>query len=162
VLGPPKTSKSRRVMYLDPESIEVLRWQRERVNIRRTTAGADWTELDLVISSERGTPWSQRRFRSHWEKLLEDLKPSGVTRIRPYDLRSTWASVAMTKLEARGVTSKTVSDRLGHTNIGFTLKTYVRPDLKEQQSLAMTPDELYGTNKPAESETPPVNPNNLN
>lgn len=48
------------------------------------------------------------------------LEKSGVIRIRFHDLRHTSASL----LIRQGVPAKLVSDRLGHTDVAFTLKVY--------------------------------------
>jgi Phage integrase family len=75
-----------------------------------------------------------------FRKLCIDLE---VTRIRPYDLRSTWASVA---LEA-GVSVKVVSERLGHRDrdANFTLQVYVRTVESQHRKAAMDANTLYGT-----------------
>jgi integrase len=86
------------------------------------------------------TPASAKLFRD----LCIDLK---VTRIRPYDLRSTWASVA---LEA-GVSVKVVSERLGHRDAKFTLQVYVRTVESQHRKAAMDTTTLYGAKPNSES-----------
>ena len=58
-----------------------------------------------------------------------------------YDLRSTWASNA---LEA-GVDIKVVSERLGHSDVRFTLQVYVRTVEAQHRNAALDTQALYGS-----------------
>lgn len=48
------------------------------------------------------------------------LKEAGLPRIRFHDMRHTAASLMI----SRGIPPKTVSERLGHADVAFTLKVY--------------------------------------
>lgn len=141
--GPPKTPGSQRTIYLDPGTLEALKQQRELVGGIRAAQAHVWQEHDLVFPSLVGTPYNEGRLSEQFHALCHN---AGVTRIRVYDLRSTWASVA---LEA-GVHQQLVSERLGHTNVAFTLQVYVRTDEQQRRGAALSTQQLYG----AEPETP--------
>jgi integrase len=150
IFGKPKTEDSQRTIYLDQGSIAVLRKQLEAVSLMRDVNASKWQENDLVFPSKVGTPFQEGRLSDLFRKLCTDLQ---VTRIRPYDLRSTWASVA---LEA-GVSVKVVSERLGHRDANFTLQVYVRTVESQHRKAAMDTKTLYGT-KPNPEASANVNP----
>jgi integrase len=64
-----------------------------------------------------------------------------VTPIRVYNLRSTWASSA---LEA-SVDIKVVSERLGHSDVRFTLQVYVRTVESQHRKAALGTQARYGS-----------------
>jgi integrase len=150
IFGRPKTEDSQRTIYLDQGSIAVLRKQLEAVRLMRDVNASKWQEYDLVFPSKVGTPFQEGRLSDLFRKLCTDLQ---VTRIRPYDLRSTWASVA---LEA-GVSVKVVSERLGHRDANFTLQVYVQTVESQHRKAAMDANTLYGT-KPNPEANANMNP----
>ena len=55
VLSPPKTARSRRVVYLDEQTVQVLRDHRSRQREERLAAGSTWDSThDLVFRDELG------------------------------------------------------------------------------------------------------------
>ena len=52
----PKTSQSRRTIPVGPSTMEALRRHRLGQAEERLHAGSVWTDLDLVFSTEVGTP----------------------------------------------------------------------------------------------------------
>jgi integrase len=111
-----KTESSRRVLKLAPVAVEALRAHREA----------------LLADGLRASPWLFPRskdapleptvyrtlVRDHFEIIVAR---AGVPRIRPYDLRHTYATLAL----KAGVPIKVVSEALGHASIELTLRTYV-------------------------------------
>ena len=118
VITATKTARSRRLIYLDGQTVAVLREHRRRQREERLAAGPGWDNgTDLVFRDELGwlvhPDWFSREF---W-RLVRD---AGVQRIRLHDLRHTYATIALKS----GVHPKVVSDRLGHTTVGITLDLY--------------------------------------
>jgi integrase len=118
VIGPTKTSHSRRRVYLDPQTVNVLREHRRRQREERLVAGQAWHgSTDLVFRDEAGglvhPDWLTREFR----RLVI---ASGLPSIRLHDLRHTYATLAL----KAGVHPKVVSDRLGHATVGITVDLY--------------------------------------
>jgi integrase len=118
VIGPTKTSRSRRTVYVDPQTVSVLREHRKRQREERLVAGPAWdTTTDLVFRDQAGglahPDWFSREFR-------RVVAASGSTPIRLHDLRHTYATLAL----KAGVHPKVVSERLGHATVGITLDLY--------------------------------------
>lgn len=112
--GPPKTNTSRRTIYLDNRTIELLE--------RRRAA----TLTDYVIESEHGglpSPWTAAQRMNYSCKRLE-IKLRGL-----HCLRHTHATML---LEA-GVNPKVVQERLGHASLEMTLGVYghVLPSMQQ-------------------------------
>lgn len=80
--------------------------------------GIGYAERDLVFAQPDGSPWNPDAVGRSFTRAVESTKLS-LQRIRFHDLRHTHAS----HLLAAGVTMKTVSERLGHATVGFTLDT---------------------------------------
>jgi integrase len=118
VEGPPKTEKSRRRVYLDTNTIAVLKEHRRRQREERLAAGAAWDQTnDLVFRDELGRRVHPDWFSRDFDRLV---RISGLPRIRLHDLRHSYATVAL----SRGVHPKIVSERLGHATVGITLDLY--------------------------------------
>ncbi len=60
------------------------------------------------------------------------LKDAGLEHIRFHDLRHTFATIAL----QNGVDVKTVSSMLGHSDAGFTLRTYTHTTRQMQEQAA--------------------------
>jgi integrase len=118
VSGPPKTPRSRRQIFLDDWTLDVLRTHRRVQAAERLSAGPAWNAgEDYVFTDEVGNslhPDSvSRRFH-------QALNRSCLPRIRLHDLRHSYATVAL----KAGVHPKVVSERLGHATVGVTLDLY--------------------------------------
>lgn len=93
-----------------------LRTHNAEQNERRPEQGNTYKDHDLVFPYADGSPWSpshfSRMFTHHARRLKIDC--------RLHDLRHSHA----THLLGQGIHPKIVSERLGHTKVGFTLDTY--------------------------------------
>jgi integrase len=152
-IGPCKTNASRRTITISPDVLTVLRSHQAQQAQECDNAQEGYTNLDLVFASEVGTVTQYRNLRRVLETLItltvmRDWKAKGLIEssepttperykelllehqdlqaqvcvggIGVHGLRHTHASI----LIRRGVNAKVVSDRLGHTSVAFTLKTY--------------------------------------
>jgi integrase len=118
VVSPPKTLKSRRVVYLDPQTVAAIRLHRRRQRSERLTVGSVWDAThDLIFRDELGRPLHPDLFSREFARLA---LPAGLPRIRLHDLRHTYATLAL----KAGVHPKIVSERLGHATVGITLDLY--------------------------------------
>jgi integrase len=118
VIGPPKTARSRRQVFLDDATLAVLREHRKRQREERLAVGPAWDASQaLVFCDELGAPirpdWFSREFR----RLL---RRAGLPEIRLHDIRHTYATLAL----KAGMHPKVVSERLGHATVGITLDLY--------------------------------------
>ena len=118
VEGPPKSARSRRVLPLDPRTVEVLgrHWKRQTLK----ALDGVWGPVEYVFTDPAGQPlhpaWVSRRFAEIVNRL-------GLPAIRFHDLRHTSASLGL----AAGESLKAVSARLGHSSIVVTADTYLTP-----------------------------------
>ncbi len=118
VSGPPKTSRSRRQVYLDVATLDVLRDHRRHQNEERLAVGPAWnSDCDHVFTDEFGEPFHPDRFSRLFHKYVAETK---LPRIRLHDLRHSYATLAL----KAGVHPKIVSERLGHATVGVTLDLY--------------------------------------
>jgi integrase len=127
-------------MSLDPATVDALRQHLARQAQHRLAIGpagpsrqSDWRgeyRDDPIFTWPDGTIISPDRY-TEW--FARHRKAAGLRRIRLHDLRHTYATVGL-----RNATGwhevKVISQRLGHTSIGFTLDTYahVLPAADEQ------------------------------
>jgi len=115
----PKTNRSRRTISLDPGTTQELLAHQLRQDQERSDCGSGWQEHDLVFCLPDGRPVHPHQFSQLFERTVERL---GLRRIRLHDLRHTYATLAL----LAGVDAKTVSARLGHSTVAFTLDVYTK------------------------------------
>jgi integrase len=124
----PKTAGSRRVVRLPRIAVDAVSRHRVDQVERRLAHGLDWTDHDLVFPNSRGAPIERQNLARRSFKPL--LARAGLPPIRFHDLRHT----AATLLLAKGVHSKVVQERLGHSSIGVTMDVYshVLPSIQNE------------------------------
>jgi integrase len=137
VFAEPKTRRSRRSIALPRFLGPYFDRQHERQRQRRTVAGSEWTDLDLVIDRGDGSPLNPDTMSSAWRGLV---RRHGLPHVRFHDLRHAHATLMLLK----GVHPKIVSERLGHASIGITLDTYSHVLPSMQTEAAQAADELFG------------------
>jgi integrase len=123
--GPPKTTRSRRTVALDPTSISMLKMHRvSQLSQRRLLTGS-YQDNDLVFAKPDGSPVPPSSFTDIFKRIVLKLP---VRRIRLHDLRHTHATLGL----AAGVAPKVMADRLGHSSVAFTQNRYMHttPELE--------------------------------
>ena len=109
VAGYPKTAASNRVVKLSEDIIETLQNQKQYTYLEGK---------EVFHNPRTNKPWiGDRPIRNQWTTIL---KRAGVRYRYPYQTRHTFATLAATAGENIGWISK----QMGHTNAGFTYKTY--------------------------------------
>ena len=101
VVAAPKTTASRRLVYLDSGTVNALRAHHDR-----STNSYD----DYVFQSADGQPVNPASFSNTFDRLVTR---SGLPRIRLHDLRHTYSTLAL----RLGTHPVLLSERLGHTSI---------------------------------------------
>jgi integrase len=141
VLAPPKTSKSRREVYLSEIAADALHRHRVRQLEGRLLAAQHWQDNDLVFANAFGRALDANNVRERSFKRL--LETAGLPPMRFHNLRHAAASLLM----AEGVPVKVISEMLGHADITVTLKVYAHllPTAQEQAAKAM--DQLFGVGR---------------
>ncbi|WP_046321311.1 site-specific integrase [Mycobacterium sp. UM_Kg1] len=117
VLSEPKSERSRRTVPISPAVVALLRRQRATQAAERLRAANQWTETDLVFTTEFGTPVDPRNLL----RVIEvAAKAAGVDDVGVHTLRH---SAAVAWLESGGHI-KAVADLLGHSSIAITGDVY--------------------------------------
>ena len=118
VSGPPKTTRSRRLVYLDRRTVACLTTHRARQSAERLAAGPAWRSgTGLVVCDQLGAPIHPDQVSREFKRITRSIC---VAPIRLHDLRHTYATLAL----KAGVHPKVVSERLGHATIAVTLDLY--------------------------------------
>jgi integrase len=134
-LSQPKTTRGRRQLALDPETITALRGHRRAQAAERLAAGPAWSDTGLVFTRQDGRPLHPEYVRRLFDRRINRV---GLPRIRLHDLRHTYATLAL----QAGVHPKVISERLGHTTVAITLDVYSHAIPALQQDAAMTVADL--------------------
>jgi len=129
----PKTPRSARTAELPTRCIDALRaLHAEHVAIWEIEPG--WNPHRRVFPGRRG----MLAHSAVIDRLERICTAAGVTRITPHGLRHTGA----TWLARLNVPPSTISQRLGHTSVAFTLDNYVHGGRAEQQDASARLDAL--------------------
>lgn len=130
VYGTPKTKKSRRTITLSADTTAMLRDHRKLQVANQHTWTREWSNDDhLVFTNRVGEPIPLGSFNAHFTKIAEK---AGLLPLRFHDLRHTHGTL----LAGAGINPKVISDRLGHSDVKFTLNRYVTPTEDHQRAAA--------------------------
>jgi integrase len=157
-IGPPKTERGYRILYLTEDALEVLTKRREEQATERDVA-LRWESSDYIFSSEVGTLASPNNVRRLYKNiiakmLLADLvwniaccnlncvyllKPTlGVKYIRIHDQRHTYTTTA----RDAGIDLEVLADRLGQ-DPRVTAKTYSHITDNRRRKASRSSFDLY-------------------
>lgn len=136
----PKTRASKRLIPLAPDTVEVLQTHQARQAQERAQMGARWQDHGLVFSTQVNSYLDSANLTRTFRRLSE---AASVPVIRLHDLRHTHASL----LALRGVTPKVIADRLGHTNVSFTMQAYTHLYDEQRREAAPNLAELINLKK---------------
>lgn len=110
VLGPPKTSRSRRTIALPSQVVDVL-----------AAACAGKAAEDFVFTNTAGRPWTGPRFHTDvWQPATRAAQPIIGKKPRVHDMRHTCASWML----RAGIPLQVVQRHLGHESITTTVDRY--------------------------------------
>jgi integrase len=113
----PKSKAGKRKINLPFFLIEILEEQKQEVDVLKTKAGEEWTEMDLVFPSLKGGYFNPGYL---WKVFKKILHRAGLADMRLHDLRHSTVTILL----AKGVHIKVISELLGHSDIVITLRTY--------------------------------------
>jgi integrase len=130
-LKPPKTAKSRRRIWIGRAAREALRNMPSRLAMPgRNAHGA------MVFRNRFKHQLTSRNVFGLFRRAVQN---AGVRPIRFHDLRHTNATLLL----ATGIGIKTVSERLGHSNVTITLSTYTHVMPGEQKAVSEITGKLF-------------------
>lgn len=120
-LEPPKTKNSVRTISVDPDSMGKLQeWKNYQEQYGFDLGDLFHNRLNTVFTGIYGNPVQLDNFRERvFDRMVAEAGLADT--VTMHSLRHTHA----TQLLAAGVDAKTVSYRLGHASVAFTLETYV-------------------------------------
>ena len=115
----PKTKRSKRVITLDDETLNVLKlWKRQQIKEYFQAGKAYQHDSNYIFTNNRGEWLLNSTMKVKLKRFL--CKHNELKKITPHGFRHTHASL----LFEAGLTAKIISDRLGHNNVQTTLDMY--------------------------------------
>lgn len=127
VFKEPKSRRGRRPISLSPTLVAALKEQIVKQEEYKRALGVAYHDKRLVVCREDGEICKPPAFDSSYRQLLLRRKPEGPTF---HAFRHSHAS----HLLRNGVDAKVISERLGHSEVSFTLDQYVHllPGMQEE------------------------------
>jgi integrase len=111
VWTPGKSVRSRRTIPVDAETMRSLAAHRKAQIAERLAVGAEWVDLDLVVTTRTGNYVEPRNFDAILERLIAR---AGVPRLTSHGLRHT-AATLMVRHAADVGELRAIADILGHS-----------------------------------------------
>jgi integrase len=146
-----KRPSSRRTVSIPTEiSGRIAEIVERQANLFKASHEADLGDR-LIFRTPRGRPIHERNLVQRSFKPL--LKRAGLPNLRLYDLRHTFATLAL----RAGVSARLVSEQLGHRSIAFTLETYghLLEDTRGEAAQKLS-DLIFGPGTASGSERKPI------
>jgi integrase len=138
VRGQTKTKESRRTVKLPASVMAALAWHRTRQEAEKIAAGSAYGDEARVFANGNGGPLDLKNATRRWFKpLLTAFYP--LPAIRVYDLRHTFASIAL----AAGVPIHVVGRRMGHSRNSTVLLRKYAHVFDHQHEEAVEREEAY-------------------
>jgi integrase len=117
----PKTPSGRRGVPLAPFAVAALERYRAEQLRRRIKLGPAWRDEDLIVDGGHGHPIDPDNLGDAFRRAA---RAAGLDSVRLHDLRHAWA----TSMIAAKQSPAAVAAFLGHSQVSFTLTTYVHAD----------------------------------
>ena len=134
-ISAPKTKRSRRVLRLPSDSLEVLRLHKAAQEQKHLENGVQ-PARDWLFTTRHGTAVHPDNVNRSLERLCT---VAGVRQVRVHDLRHTYASLA----RRAGVSLEIVSEKLGHHASSFTGDVYRHTFEDEHEEAALELSQLF-------------------
>ncbi len=112
-----KSESGQRTIALDPMTVDYLRKHLAMLDEERKAYGSAYQGHGKLMCHPDGTLIHPDTVTRRFNRLVDR---AGVPRIRLHDVRHTYATLS---LDA-GIEPKIVSDRIGHSNMAYTLQIY--------------------------------------
>ena len=126
-----KTSRARRVVTLGPDALDALKRHRARQNEDRLRLGEAYADYGLVFATSLGTALGERNVIRSFKRALAR---AGLRQdIRFHDLRHAMVTTAA----HLGCDVKSLSARVGHASVAFTLDRYAHALEHADRDLAL-------------------------
>ena len=130
-----KTENAQHVLALDPFTLAVLKAHVEQLARERRELGPDYQDHGVLFCWEDGRPPHPDTITRRFKKLAA---AAGLPEIDLHDVRHSYATAGR---DAK-IDWKALSQRIGHSDVAFTMKQYVQADLEADRQVATTLAEL--------------------
>jgi len=134
----PKTASGRRQLPLPQAVRVVLKAERKRQAEAKLAMGSLWQDSGRVCVRRDGGPATTDSLSPAWARFRE---AHGFAGVRFHDLRHSYGTIQM----AAGASPKAVAEALGHSDAGFTLRTYIHSGMDEKERMAERMNALMGS-----------------
>ena len=143
VVSDGKTENAQRIVVLDPLTLTLLRAHVEMLSRERAEFGSGYGDSGLLFCWEDGRPVHPDTITSRFRKIVQS---AGLPKINLHDVRHSYASAGR---DAK-IDWKALSERIGHSDVAFTMRQYVQTDLEVHRQVATALAELIlGSGVPA-------------
>jgi integrase len=147
-----KTDNAQRVVVPDPLTLTLLRAHVEMLSREQTEFGSGYQDSGLLFCWEDGRPVHPDTITSRFRKVVES---AGLPKINLHDVRHSYASAGR---DAK-IDWKALSERIGHSDVAFTMRQYVQTDLEVHRQVATALAKLILGDVVAVAEFPAVGGN---
>jgi integrase len=130
-----KTENALRTLALDPFTLPVLKIHVAMLDQERAEFGPDYSDYGLLFCWETGKPPHPDTITRRFHRLAE---LAGLPKINLHDVRHSYATAGR---DAK-IDWKALSERIGHSDVAFTMRQYVQTDLEADRQVANTLAEL--------------------
>lgn len=126
-----KTENAQHALALDPFTLAMLKAHIDMVDQERREFGPDYQDHGLLFCWETGKPPHPDTITRRFKRLAA---AAGLPEIDLHDVRHSYATLGR---DAR-IDWKSLSKRIGHADVAFTMKQYVQTDLEADRQVANT------------------------
>jgi integrase len=130
-----KTENAQRIVVLDPLTLALLRSHVEMLNGERAEFGSGYHDSGLLFCWEDGRAVHPDTITARFGKIVA---AAGLPKINLHDVRHSYATAGR---DVR-IDWKALSERIGHSDVAFTMRQYVQTDLEAHRQVATTLAEL--------------------
>ncbi|MGH3663094.1 MAG: tyrosine-type recombinase/integrase [Micromonosporaceae bacterium] len=127
-----KSDSGQRVISLDPDTLAALGKYLSQLEEERRAWGSSYPTHGKLFCFEDGRRIHPDTITRRFNRLVDR---AGLKRITLHGVRHSYATLSMD----HGINPKIVSERIGHSNVGFTMQTYVQksPGLDKDAAAAV-------------------------
>jgi integrase len=130
-----KTENAQRIVVLDPLTLALLKSHVGMLNRERAEFGSGYHDSGLLFCWEDGRAVHPDTITARFGKIVA---AAGLPKINLHDVRHSYATAGRdVKIDW-----KALSERIGHSDVAFTMRQYVQTDLEVQRQVATTLAEL--------------------
>lgn len=148
VKGKPKTRTSKRRIWLDAQTMRMLREHRKDQLAQRLRAGPAWEDNDLIFCDDGGVSYNPDHVRYEFKRIA---RGAGLRAIRLHEGRHTAASLG----RDAGVDADIRRERLGHADAAMT-RHYTHIEAEAHRAAAEAVARLVDGDEESDGRSPDV------